>query len=68
MTKPFELDELLARIEAVSRRPKEIKNHQIIIDKNIILDAGARKIIKNRKEVELTPKEFEILEYLASNP
>ncbi len=64
MTKPFELDELFARIEAIFRRPEEVKMSAIEITENLIIDTWARKVIQNGIEISLTPKEFEILECL----
>lgn len=67
MTKPFELDELLARIEALNRRPKERQKSKVEITKDILMDIIARQVLKNGKEITLTSKEFEILEYLIVN-
>lgn len=64
LTKPFKFEELLARIHALLRRQKEFKKEEIQLTKNIYFDASARKVIKNEVEISLTPKEFEILEFL----
>jgi DNA-binding response OmpR family regulator len=64
LTKPFKFEELLARVHALLRRPKIFKTEKIQLTENIIFDGVARKVIKNEKEISLTPKEFEILEFL----
>ena len=61
LVKPFDLKELDARIQAITKR-SGTKN--IIEHKNIILDKDQKKVIKNSKEIKLTLKEFQILEYL----
>jgi len=61
LVKPFDLKELDARIQAITKR-SGTKN--IIEHKNIILDRDQKKVMKNSKEIKLTLKEFQILEYL----
>lgn len=65
ITKPFEMGELIARIEAVLRRYNKGNEVQKIedIDINII----ARTVKKNGKEISLTPKEFDLLALLIQN-
>lgn len=65
MTKPFEPLELLARVEAVIRRNKTYD--EILNFKHIVLNESKRVIIINDREVELTPKEFELFVYLLKN-
>ena len=62
--KPFKFEELLARIHALLRRPKAFKTEKIELSPQITFDAAARKVTKNEVEIGLTPKEFEILEFL----
>ena len=64
LTKPFKFEELLARIHVLLRRPKEFKKEKMQLTKDIYLDSFARKVTKNEVEISLTPKEFEILEFL----
>ena len=68
VTKPFSLDELLARIRAVRRRmllsdaaATQIRAGELTIDMN------ERRVTMSGAEIKLTPKEFEVLKYLASN-
>lgn len=64
--KPFSINELKARIKAVSRRPKKVNNLEIHLGE-ILINTGENKVYKNKKEVELSRREYIIFEYLASN-
>ncbi len=69
MIKPFEPKELIARIKAVLRRigHKFNENEQIIFP-GLIVDKSNYTITVNNKELEIPPKEFELLYFLAANP
>ena len=71
ITKPFEMREVLARIEAVLRRTgssnTEIKARKLTFDK-LIIDMDAFELIVDGKKVDTPPKEMELLFYLASSP
>ena len=71
VTKPFEMKELLARIEAVLRRtgsaPAEEKTRRLSFDK-MTIDMDAFELVINGKKVDTPPKEMELLFYLASSP
>lgn len=66
VTKPFAFTELLARIHAVLRRPIII-SHVIIEANGIILNLDSRTVIFQNKEIYLTLKEFDLLEYFMRN-
>src|SRR5262249_52384908 len=69
LTKPFSLDELLARIRAVLRRSRSDRAQGATLEVgDFRLERDLRRITVLSKEVGLTPKEFEILSYLLSNP
>lgn len=68
LKKPFEFEELLARIHALLRRPQEKMREQIQLTPDVIIDTTARKVHKQSKEVVLTTKEFAILLYFIHNP
>jgi two-component system, OmpR family, KDP operon response regulator KdpE len=69
ITKPFGVDELLARIRAVTRRaqPGEESGPVLTIGKHTI-DLSARTITGGDTDVRLTPREWELLEYMARHP
>ncbi len=66
MTKPFSLSELLARINAILRRPELIKPETTTIG-NITIDPKKQIVLKGKIELNLTRKEFMLLKYLAHN-
>ena len=72
ITKPFSIRELLARVKAVLRRAdiKEIKEKDTssIIAEGLKIDVDKRKVGLNGHKIELSPKEFELLVLMASNP
>lgn len=67
LTKPFSILEIIARINTLLRRPKNIIS-PIIKIKDLELDKQKQTIKKSGKEICLTKKEFLILEYLMSYP
>jgi len=64
VTKPFAFEELLARVEALARRPRAIVSPKIIVA-DLEVDLDAREVRRAGELIELTPKEFLVLEYLA---
>ena len=71
ITKPFEMKEVLARIEAVLRRSSGIapekKTRRLVFDK-LIIDFDAFELIVDGKKIDIPPKEMDLLFYLASSP
>ncbi|HYL55380.1 MAG TPA: response regulator transcription factor [Gemmatimonadales bacterium] len=67
VTKPFSLEELLARVEALGRRPKAIAP-PILHIADLTLDTGSRDVRRGTKRIDLTPKEYAVLEYLMRHP
>lgn len=63
IAKPFFFDELFARIQAVLRRPP-IRNSHILQFEDLILDTNKLKVVRGKKSIYLTRKEFSLLEYL----
>lgn len=64
VTKPFAFEELLARVEALARRPRAIVSPRITVA-DLEVDLDAREVKRAGQSIELTPKEFLVLEYLA---
>jgi two-component system KDP operon response regulator KdpE len=67
VTKPFGIEELLARVRATLRRAPMTENEQtsLIETGDFRIDLAAHKVTVRRREVHLTPKEFDLLVYLA---
>lgn len=64
LTKPFEFKELLARIKALSRRHKEVPEPKMILSfDGVEMNLTAREIYRDNVRVELTPKEYALMEY-----
>jgi DNA-binding response OmpR family regulator len=68
LVKPFGLAELLARIRAVLRRGQRASSAELLRHGPLTVDLRTRKVTVNGTEVALTPKEFAILECLATDP
>ena len=64
LIKPFAFEELLARVQALCRRSYQRKNPKIDID-DLEIDTAARVVLRRGKAIDLTPREFMLLEYLA---
>lgn len=67
LVKPFELEELAARIRALSRRSLEAKQ-PILTHGGLQLDPGTCNVIYRGKPLSLTPKEYMIVEFFLKNP
>jgi DNA-binding response OmpR family regulator len=68
VVKPFNPVELVARIRNVLRRTYgEEKKSEVLTFKNVTIDFKSKKVLKNSKEIRLTPKEFEIIYILVKN-
>jgi DNA-binding response OmpR family regulator len=68
LTKPFSFEELLLRIRAIlKRKGTEDKETTVLTYGDLKLDLIKRVAIRNGKEIELTSKEFSLLEYLMKN-
>lgn len=68
LIKPFEFEELLARIRAILRRnSKAISSNVFYLRERIYVDFAKKVVFKDEVALDLTSKEYEILEYLARN-
>ena len=82
ITKPFAMRELVARIRAIVRRmgmnnePQEASSTRPVVKRNgseimagaLVIDTASRTVINDGKPVDLNPKEFDLLTYLARHP
>jgi len=65
ITKPFQLRELTARIRAVLRRMRSATEPEsVIVVADIVLSPGRHEVTKRGRKIHLTPKQFELLQYL----
>jgi DNA-binding response OmpR family regulator len=63
VTKPFAFEELLARVEALGRRPQQLRSPQLKVA-DLELDTATHEARRAGVPIELTPKEYTVLEYL----
>jgi two-component system KDP operon response regulator KdpE len=67
VTKPFGMDELLARLRAALRRVIPVEEEPVIETADFTIDFAAKRVIRNGEEVRLTPTEWQLIEVLARN-
>ncbi|MDO8525225.1 MAG: response regulator transcription factor [Candidatus Omnitrophota bacterium] len=67
LTKPFAFEELLARIRAILRKKAEQAQAVKLEVDDLALDLATHKVTRSGKEIEMTSKEFALLEYLMRN-
>ena len=69
MTKPFSLDEIVARINAILRRTKQVQTEDSILEVGEIkINQDAHEVFANGQPVDLSPTEYKLLRFLMSNP
>ncbi len=68
VVKPFSVEELLARVRARIRRKSEEGGEDVLQFEDLKLDRGTREVYRNGRLIELTAKEFDLLEYLLRHP
>jgi two-component system, OmpR family, copper resistance phosphate regulon response regulator CusR len=66
LIKPFSFPELLARLRALLRRPKDVRAAEIAIA-DLVLDPSGRRVFRANSPIIVTTKEYALLEYLARN-
>ena len=64
VTKPFAFEELLARVEALARRPRALASPVLHVG-DLEIDQATREVRRSGERIDLTPKEYTVLEYLA---
>jgi DNA-binding response OmpR family regulator len=68
VTKPFALDELLARVRSSLRRSRRSDESQVLHAGDLVLDATARTVARGGEPIELTRREFDLLEFMMRHP
>jgi two-component system KDP operon response regulator KdpE len=67
VTKPFGMQELMARVRALSRRASSPPEEQVLSVGKFRVDSAQRRVFVENKEVRLTPKEYDLLAYFLAN-
>jgi two-component system, OmpR family, response regulator len=67
LTKPFDVAELVARVDAILRRTLPVELNDVIRGADVILDADAHTVTRAGQQLRLTATEFRLLEYLMVN-
>jgi two-component system OmpR family response regulator len=67
LVKPFAVAELLARVEALARRSATVVKETVLRVGDLEMDLVSRTVTRRGREVELLPREFQLLEYLVRN-
>ena len=65
LTKPFDIEELVARIQALLRR---VEGEEILRVGDLEVNTATREVRRGEREIELTTREYELLEFMAKNP
>jgi len=70
ITKPFSLEELVARVRAVLRRsaPSETEQKPVLAYADLVIDEEAHRVTRASQPIHLSPNEFKLLRYLLLNP
>lgn len=68
LTKPFSIEELLARINAHLRRLQSLENSDTLQFADLTLNTLTREVFRDKQSIELTAKEFDLLQYFLTHP
>lgn len=68
VTKPFQVDELLARLRALSRRAVATNGESVVAFGDVVVDLATKTVTRSGTRVHLTPTEWRMLEHLARHP
>ena len=68
LTKPFAFEELSARLRAITRRGGQTPDDQKLVVGDLVMDLRAHEVSRGGESVQLSPREYMLLEYLMRNP
>jgi two-component system KDP operon response regulator KdpE len=68
VTKPFGMDELLARVRASLRRPVQVDTSPVVETDGFTVDLAAKRVTRDATDIRLTPTEWQLLEILVRHP
>jgi two-component system OmpR family response regulator len=67
LVKPFAFAEMLARVDALARRSAAVMKETVLRAGDLTMDLVSRAVTRNGRDIELLPREFQVLEYLIRN-
>lgn len=67
LTKPFDVQEIAARVRALLRRPQAVSSN-VLTARNLVLESSTFRVTRNGEDVSLLPKEFALLEFFMRHP
>jgi DNA-binding response OmpR family regulator len=67
ITKPFDVQEISARVRALLRRP-QVVNSNVLRARNLVLETSTFKVMRDEQDIQLLPKEFALLEFFMRHP
>ena len=67
LTKPFSVEELVARVRSILRRTGEFLESHVITSDNLVLDDDAWRVVRGEEEIDLSPIEYRLLRFLIRN-
>jgi len=68
LAKPFAMDELVARVNVLGRRGGAIAEADVVKAGDVLMDIPRRKVTRNGERIELSPREFEVLQIFMREP
>lgn len=68
LTKPFAMEELLARVDVLGRRYAALETAMVYRVGDLVMDLGKRRVSRGGARIELSPREFEVLEVFMREP
>ena len=68
LAKPFAMDELLARVNVLGRRGAAMSESDVIKAGDLVMDVPRRRVTRKGEKIELSPREFEVLQILMTEP
>jgi len=68
LAKPFSMDELIARVNVLGRRAATMSESDVVTVGDLIMDIPRRRVTRKGEKIELSPREFEVLQILMKEP
>lgn len=68
LAKPFSMDELVARVNVLGRRGGALAEENVLKAADVVMDVPQRKVTRKGEKIELSPREFEVLQILMKEP